>query len=79
MWFHEIFHIFFQIFFSSFEQKMSCLAQKWIFVNKSQNLLKLRGTSMGVSTHSGPWMGAAQAAGTGSDDAGKKYYVKLKV
>ena len=51
---------------------MSCLAQKWIFVNKSQNLLKLRGTSMGVSTHSGPWMGAAQAAGNGSDDAGKK-------
>jgi len=38
-------------------------------VNKSQNLLKLRGTTMGVSTHSGPWMGAAQAAGTGSDDA----------
>ena len=27
---------------------------------------------MGVSTHSGPWMGAAQAAGNGSDDAGKK-------
>ena len=51
---------------------MSCLAQKWIFVNKSQNLLKLRGTTMGVSTHSGPWMGAAQAAGTGSDDAGIK-------
>ena len=55
------------------------MAQKWIFVNKSQNLLKLRGTTMGVSTHSGPWMGAAQAAGTGSDDAGnyKKNYVKL--